>query len=257
MSLGVQPVKDDSKLQIRQSPTEHLPRTPMRALFLANSGGGKTTLIANLLTRRELYGKAFSTFYIFSPSVHHDGTWQSVKKYMREEMGQKPEEHFFDKWDPQQTQEIVDTQFQITKHHKDHGHRRGHSICIVIDDWADRADVLHRGDGGGVLNSFFIRGRHANISTWIASQRPTLLSTTLRTQATSLFVFRQRSMKDLLTFLDEYSAIVPKKTLEKIYTVATREKYNFLMVDLMQPAENMFYWGLDKMLRWRGSESEA
>ena len=147
MSLGVQPVKDDSKLQIRQSPTEHLPRTPMRALFLANSGGGKTTLIANLLTRKELYGKAFSTFYIFSPSVHHDGTWQSVKKYMREQMGQKPEEHFFSKWDPQQIQEIVDTQFQITKFHKTNGHKRGHSICIVIDDWADRADVLHQGDG--------------------------------------------------------------------------------------------------------------
>ena len=74
--LAVKPVKDDSKLQIRQSPTEHLPRTPMRALFLANSGGGKTTLIANLLTRKELYGKAFSTFFIFSPSVHHAGTWQ-------------------------------------------------------------------------------------------------------------------------------------------------------------------------------------
>ena len=69
-SLGVQAVKDDSKLQIRQSPTEHLPRTPMRALFLANSGGGKTTLIANLLTRRELYGTAFSTFYIFKRSAH-------------------------------------------------------------------------------------------------------------------------------------------------------------------------------------------
>ena len=64
-------------------------------------------------------------------------------------------------------------------------------------------------------------------------------------------------MKDLLTFLDEYSAIVPKKTLEKIYNVATREKYNFLLVDLMQPADTMFYWGLDKQLRWRGSESGA
>ena len=104
------------------------------------------------------------------------------------------------------------------------------------------------------MNSLFIRGRHANISTWIASQRPTLLSTTLRTQATSLFVFRQRSMKDLLTFLDEYSAIVPKKTLEKIYNVATRDKYSFLMVDL---ADTMFFWGLDKQLRWRGSESGA
>ena len=147
MSLGVQPVKDDSKLHIRQLPTEHLPRPPMRALFLANSGGGKTTLIANLLTRKELYGKPFSAIYVFSPSVHHDGTWNSVKRYVHEELGQKPGEHFSDKWEPARIQEIVDMQFAITKHHKQHGHRRGHSTSIVIDDWADRADVLHRGMG--------------------------------------------------------------------------------------------------------------
>ena len=64
-------------------------------------------------------------------------------------------------------------------------------------------------------------------------------------------------MKDLLTFLDEYSAIVPKNNLERIYNVATRDKYSFLMVNLMEPAQDMFYWGLDKMLRWRGKESGA
>ncbi len=62
-------------------------------------------------------------------------------------------------------------------------------------------------------------------------------------------------MKDLVTFLDEYSAIVPKKTLEKLYTISTREKYNFMMMELMQEADTMFYWGLDKMLRWRGNTS--
>ena len=57
--------------------------------------------------------------------MHHDGAWDSVKKYVRKEMGQKPEEHFFKKWEPAQIQQIVDTQFAMTRHHKEHGHRRG------------------------------------------------------------------------------------------------------------------------------------
>ena len=57
MSLGVKPVKDDTKLQIRQSPTEHLPRTAIQR-------GRESTLIANMLTRMELYGKAFSAIYV-------------------------------------------------------------------------------------------------------------------------------------------------------------------------------------------------
>ena len=98
------------------------------------------------------------------------------------------------------------------------------------------------------MNSLAIRGRHANISFWVASQRPTLLSTVLRTQATSIFCFRQRSTRDLLSFIEEYSAVVDKKTLEAMYNYATSKPYGFLMVDLMRPIEDMFYANLDKRL---------
>ena len=82
----------------------------------------------------------------------------------------------------------------------------------------------------------------------MASQRPTLLNTVLRTQATSLFVFRQRSVRDLRSFLDEYSAVVDKKTLEAMYNYATAKPYGFMMVDLMRPVEEMFYANLDKRM---------
>ena len=39
MSLQVEPIKDPSKLEIRQSRSPHLPKLPMRSLFLANSSG--------------------------------------------------------------------------------------------------------------------------------------------------------------------------------------------------------------------------
>ena len=252
-SLKVEPIKDSTKLEIRQSKTPHLPRLPMRSLSLANSSGGKTTLIANLLLNPKAYRDVFSAIYVFSPSVHHDGTWGAVKKYVTQELGKKEEEHFFDEWDAKKVQEIVSTAFAVTKYHKDNGHTKGHELLLIVDDYADRPDILHAA-GGSILNSLAIRGRHANISFWVASQRPTLLSTVLRTQATSLFVFRQRSVRDLLSFLDEYSALVDKTTLEAMYDYATSKPYGFMMVDLMRPVEQMFHANLDKRRIPRAAE---
>ena len=247
MYIQVEPTKDSGKLEIRQSKSPHLPKLAMRSLFLANSSGGKTTLIVNLLLNKRAYRDVFSAIYVFSPSVHHDGTWGALKKYLRDELHKKEEEHFFDDWDSKRVQGIVDEAFAVTKYHKDNAHKKGHAILIIVDDFADRADILHA-SGGSILNSLAIRGRHANISFWVASQRPALLSTVLRTQATSLFVFRQRSVRDLMTFLDEYSAIVDKKTLEAMYNYATSKPYGFMVVDLMRPVEQMFHANLDKRM---------
>ena len=66
--LDVEPIKDPTKLEIKQSKTPHLPRLPMRSLFLANSSGGKTTLIVNLLLNKKLDRGVFST--CLSSSAH-------------------------------------------------------------------------------------------------------------------------------------------------------------------------------------------
>ena len=124
MSLKVEPIKDPTKLDIRQSKSPHLPKLPMRSLFLANSSGGKTTSIANLLLNKRAYRDVFSAIYVFSPSVHHDGTWGALKKYVRDELNKKEEEHFFDDWDGKKVQSIVDDAFAVTRYHKENGHKR-------------------------------------------------------------------------------------------------------------------------------------
>ena len=48
--------------------------------------------------------------------------------------------------------------------------------------------------------------------------------------------------------LEEYSALVDKKTLEAMYNYATSKPNGFLMVDLMKPLDEMFHANLDKRL---------
>ena len=65
----------------------------------------------------------------------------------------------------------------------------------------------------------------------------------------ALIIFRQRNRKDFEVFVDEFSAMVDKKTLIQMYDIATKDKYNFLYINLMaSDVDNMFFWNFDKRL---------
>ena len=106
--------------------------------------------------------------------------------------------------------------------------------------------ILHA-SGNSLLNYAFMRGHHDFMSTWVCTQRPTLAPCILRAQMNGLFVFKPSNVKDLITFLDELSAMVDRRSLKAMYDQATEEKYNFLMIDLLaKDVDHMFYWNLDQ-----------
>ena len=118
MSLQIGAVPDSGRLTVRQSPTAHLPPNPSRMCFFANSGGGKTNLIVSMLTNPRLYGgDVFDAVYLVSPSAKLDSTWQHLAKY-RAMRGQKEDEFFFDHWDAERIQNIIDESFKLTAHQK-------------------------------------------------------------------------------------------------------------------------------------------
>ena len=65
----------------------------------------------------------------------------------------------------------------------------------------------------------------------------------------ALFIFKQRNVNDLITILNEFSAMADKKTLMRMYGIATDEKYNFLYINMSgNDADHIFYWNLDRRL---------
>ena len=80
------------------------------------------------------------------------------------------------------------------------------------------------------------------ISTITATQKFNAIHPIIRVNATELYVYRLRNMKDLDTFIDEVSTVLDKKSLKEIYHMATSEPYSFLYVKLTAKDKNeMFY----------------
>lgn len=63
----------------------------------------------------------------------------------------------------------IEESLALTKYHKEKGH--AHATNVVI---ADASHILHD-SGNSILNSLFIRVRHAYLSVCVCSQRPHLV----------------------------------------------------------------------------------
>ena len=85
------------------------------------------------------------------------------------------------------------------------------------------------------------------VSTITTTQKFNAIHPIIRVNATELYVYRLRNMKDLDTFIDEVSAVFDKKTLLELYNIATSEPYSFLYVKLTAKDRNeMFYQNFTK-----------
>jgi len=209
-------------------------------VLLAPSGSGKTVLLSNLILNQ--YRGAFERIYVFSPSVDLDATWEPVRKYQSDvlhaEHGER-EKLYFDTYNPDDLEHIIETQNKITKHVKKLGRKKLFSILIVVDDFADSPDFTRKSK---LLHSLFTRGRHNSISTIVSTQKFNALHPIIRVNATALIVYRLRNYKELEAFVEEVAGMITKKELVEIYKYATEEEYSFLYVNLVaKTVKEMFY----------------
>ena len=215
--------------EVKQSKYEQAQKLPVRGISLAPSGGGKGVLLQNMIL--DIYRDCFERVYIFSPSINVDHTWLPVKAYLDNKINLSEDEPplYYDTYDPESLQAIIDTQRKIVEHQKTKKSNELFSILIIVDDHADDPAFSRNSK---LLHSLYVRGRHSMISTLVSTQKFAALSPLIRVNADSLYVFRLRNYQDLAMFLEEVNAIVDKKTLLQMYKSATDEPYGFLFVKL-------------------------
>jgi len=247
--MSVPTIKSYSKndYSTRQSRYEHVGKLPTRSLILAPSNSGKTVLITNLIL--DIYRNCFSRIYIFSPSIKVDDAWKPVIDYCTNVLKQeetRDEKFYFDSYEPEEFDKIIKTQHKVVQFMKERKMKHLHQIAIFIDDMLDNVRLMRHSN----LDVLFLRGRHLQISTFVSIQKYKGVSSVVRLNVSDLYVFKLRNQADLDAFLEETSAILDKKQMEKIYRLAVNEPYGFLYVKLTsRDINDMFYISLSKRIK--------
>ena len=246
--IEIKPIKT-KEYSVKQSKYDVCGKLPIRSVILGPSGSGKTVLLQNMILN--LYKGCFERIYVFSPSVNHDTTWLSVKEYVEDVLDvheTDDEKFYFDHYNAEALERIIQNQTDLIKHMKSKNMKSLYSILIIIDDFADDPSFSRHSK---LLHSLYTRGRHSMISTITATQKFNAIHPIIRVNATELYVYRLRNMKDLDTFVEEVSATIPKKTLMQIYEKCTSEPYSFLYVKLTAKSiHDMFYCNLTQKVKF-------
>ena len=116
--INIEPIKL-KEYETKQSKYDIAPKIPFRSIILGPSGSGKSILLQNKILN--IYRNCFSRIYIFSPSIDVDATWSPVQKYIEDEMELKEsdkDKFYFDHYDPDELQRIIDTQHKVIEYMK-------------------------------------------------------------------------------------------------------------------------------------------
>ena len=199
--------KTDSAIQLekgvpeyhqKQSKLKHLDGVlPMRAIVSGPSGAGKGRTMSSMILHQ--FRACFQRVYIASPTAGEpplDETWQPCLDYIRT-FTPEEEEVSWNTWSEEKLEAVISAQGDRVRAAKKVG-REVPGALIIIDDYADRSDIVKRPDN--VVTRLFFSGRHIFCSTWLSVQRVRSLSMPIRLNATALLIFRVRNAKEYQIF---------------------------------------------------------
>jgi DNA polymerase III delta prime subunit len=189
----------------------HLINIPHRILLAGGSGSGKTTLVLELIKRM---AKTFQLIVLCCKNSS-EPLYEYLKSKLKPdelvvyENGVIPPPSEFDGMDEQ--------------------------VLMIFDDLVNMKNQAP-------IIEYFIRGRKlaGGISLIYLTQSYFLTPKTIRVNCDYVILKKLNSTKDLTYILREYNLGVDKKTLLKLYSEATRESSDFLLIDLQGPPTERF-----------------
>ena len=215
---------------------------PTTYLLAANTCSGKTMIILNILLR--YYKGMFARIWVFSPSIKLDPQYAPLRKYLENMSDQSKEPLMFEDLDQIALGKILNEQRLITEECRKRKIKPPQT-CVVLDDMADRGDILTKrqgGDQGSWLITLATRGRHFGVTWIISTQVLNLVGTVLRKNVRCMCVWRLRNHKEVETLCDELSGVYDAKTIMALYTYATQEPFSFMFARLDAKTRRDMFW---------------
>ena len=215
---------------------------PSSYLLCAPTASGKSQILLNLLLR--YYRDQFARIWFFSPSIKLDPQYAPLRKYLEKMTDQQKEPLYFEDLDQQVLGKLLDDQRKITEECRKKKITPP-QVCVVLDDMADRGDILNKRQGGAQgswLTTLATRGRHFGVTWIISTQVLNLVGSVIRKNVRCMCVWRLRNHKEIETLCEELSGIYPAKTILSLLNHATAEPFSFLFVRLDAKTKRDMFW---------------
>ena len=199
-------------------------------------------IILNLLLR--YYKDQFARIWFFSPSIKLDPQYAPLRKYIEKMSDQTKEPLMFEDLHQEVLGKVLDEQRSITEACRKRK-LKPPQVCVVLDDLADRGDILTKRQGGtqgSWMVSLATRGRHFGVTWIISSQVLNLVGTVIRKNVRCMCVWRLRNRREVETLCEELSGIYDKQTVMDLYNHATAEAFSFLFVRLDAKTRRDMFW---------------
>ena len=222
---------------------EPFPDLPTSYLLAAPTASGKTMIILNLLLR--YYKDMFARIWVFSPSIKLDPQYAPLRKYLDKMADQQKEPLYFEDLRQDVLGKLLDDQRHITEECRKRK-IKAPQVCVVLDDLADRGDLLQKRSGAHSGGSWMVtlatRGRHFGVTWIISSQCLNLVGPVIRKNVRCMCVWRLRNYKEIETLCEELSGAYDAKTIMALYQHATAEPFSFLFVRLDAKTRRDMFW---------------
>jgi len=217
----------------RQPAAEWLPSTPFLMGVSGPSMSGKGVLIQNIIMNPNLYhdqkgDSVFDEIHIWTGSAKLDVNLDKVKRWAEDVLKQDPEKTpaIHDGLNQDDARQVLNKQRRDVRKARRESKRIPQQLWI-FDDMADDKRTM----GCNLIKEMMLRGRHSYISTILSTQKMRAIDSACRLQFTALAQFAVRSMKDWEVILEEFSAAIDPKILQKMYDIATSDEFGFLFFD--------------------------
>ena len=223
---------------------------PTRLSLIGSSGSGKSNLIGNLLTDERLFGGYFDKIFIISPNFLTDTSYENIEDYSSNlERKYNHELIAYTDFDENVMMEHLneikrDLALGKEKYKKSKSTTKDKFIpktLILLDDIIEDIQLLN----SKFLKLLSTRGRHLNISTWIASQSYMALPRVWRVNTTSTIFFQPKNNGEALRIFDELFKYYDKTEFLQLLAQVFSDKYNFILLNPSAPKSKFLNLNLE------------
>lgn len=190
-----------------------LPNTAFFMGIIGSAGSGKTSLLVNFLTKKEMYSKAFDHVHLFCPKTSlgslKDDIWEG---------------HPADKMHDVLNFSTLDKMEQICRERAQEK-PKPKTTLLVIDDMTV---FLKQKEVDDKLRALVYNRRHLYLSIMILVQSYNAMPLALRKTLSHFFLFKPRNKREAEAIWEELM-FVPKTTGAALLRFTFRGRYDFLM----------------------------